>query len=113
MRGITLTEIEYYDTQQPADSASGTRPLKARLRQRHEQQGIASRIAEISGEKQAELRETTSSELSMASKATARMEQESSKGPGAGALLKHIIARATGIIILAAACMIIYRLKKR
>lgn len=35
--GLTVTEIEIYDTTQPADSLTGKPPVRAVVRQRHEQ----------------------------------------------------------------------------
>ncbi len=46
--GVTLTEIEIYDTAQPKDPETGQPPLKARVKQRHDRNGT-SRTVEQAG----------------------------------------------------------------
>ena len=53
--GVTETEIEIYDTTQPKDPETGLPPVKARVKQRHDQNGTSRTV------EQAATAETSSS----------------------------------------------------
>lgn len=110
-RGTTVTEVEIYDTTQPADPATGKPPVKARIRQTH---GEESRT-------RAELEETASG----TAEATEDAEQTyeggtldevtvtATKPRGLWERMKEGAAWAAAIMILAAAGWIFYKIKKR
>lgn len=110
-RGTTETEVEIYDTTQPADPATGKPPVKARIRQTH---GEESRT-------RAELEETASG----TAEATEDAEQTyvggtldevtvtAIKPRGLWERMKQGAAWATALTILAAAGWIFYKIKKR
>lgn len=109
--GTTVTEVEIYDTTQPADPATGNPPVKARIRQTH---GEESR-------NRAELEETASG----TTEATEEAEQTyeggtldevtvtATKPPGLWERMKQGAAWATALTILAAAGWIFLRIAKR
>lgn len=106
-RGATVTEVEIYDTTQPADPETGKPPVKARIRQTH---GEESR-------NRAELEETASG----TTEATEEAEQTyeggtldevtvtATKPPGLWERMKQGAAWATALTILAAAGWIFYK----
>lgn len=110
-RGTTETEVEIYDTTQPADPATGKPPVKVRIRQTH---GEESR-------NRAELEETASG----TTEATEEAEQTyeggtldevtvtATKPRGLWERMKQGAAWATALTILAAAGWIFLRKAKR
>lgn len=110
-RGATVTEVEIYDTTQPADPATGKPPVKARIRQTH---GEESR-------NRAQLEETTSGTTETTEEAEQTYEGgtldevtvTATKPPGLWERMKQGAAWATALTILAAAGWIFYKIKKR
>lgn len=110
-RGATVTEVEIYDTTQPADPATGKPPVKARIRQTHGEE-IRNR---------AQLEETASG----TTEATEEAEQiyeggtldevtvTATRPPGLWERMKEGAAWAAALTILAAAGWIFYKIKKR
>ena len=110
-RGTTVTEVEIYDTTQPADPATGKPPVKARIRQTH---GEESR-------NRAQLEETASGRTEATEEAEQTYEGgtldevtvTATKPPGLWERMKQGAAWATALTILAAAGWIFYKIKKR
>lgn len=110
-QGETVTEIEVYDTTQPADSTTGRPPVKARIRQRHRENGTE------------ESRATEAGQSSTATKAESAATYQggtldevtvtATKSPSLWERLKQGAAWAAAIMILTAAGYIIYKFKKR
>lgn len=106
-----MTEVEIYDTTQPAEAATGERPVKARIRQRH---GEESR-------NRAQLEETASGTTETTEEAATAYEGgtldevtvTATKPPGLWERMKEGAAWATALTILAAAGWIILRRAKR
>ena len=110
-RGITETEVEVYDTTQPADPATGKPPVKARIRQRHgeESQSRAQLEETASGTAEA----TEESEQTYEGSTLDEVTVTATKAPGLWERMKQGAAWAMAITILAAAGLIIYKIKKR
>lgn len=110
-RGTTVTEVEIYDTTQPADPATGKPPVRARIRQTH---GGESR-------NRARLEETAGSTTEATEEAGQTYEGgtldevtvTASKPPGLWERMKQGAARAAALTLLAAAGWIFYKIKKR
>lgn len=106
-----MTEVEIYDTTQPADPATGKPPVKARIRQTH---GEESR-------NRAQLEETASGTTEVTEEAEQTYEGgtldevtvTATKPPGLWERMKQGAAWATALTILAAAGWIFYKIKKR
>ena len=104
-----MTEVEIYDTTQLADPATGERPVKARIRQRHGEES----------QSRGKLEETASG----TTKATEEAAYEggtldevtvtATRVPSLWERLKQGAAWAAAIMILAAAGWIFYKIKKR
>lgn len=107
--GVTVTEIEIFDTAQPNDPETGLPPVKARVRQRHDQNGT-SRTTE-----QAAATATTKSDAALEYEGGEldEVEVSATKEPSLWERMKQGAAWATAIMILAAAGWIIYKFKKR
>lgn len=109
MEGVTVTEIEIYDTTQPKDPDTGLPPVKARVKQRHDQNGT-SRTTE-----QAAATATTESDstLEYDGGELDEVTVTATKTPGLWERMKQGAAWASAIMILAAAGWIIFKIKKR
>ncbi|MCH5214986.1 MAG: hypothetical protein J1E97_07310 [Muribaculaceae bacterium] len=113
--GATVTEIEIYDTTQPADPATGLPPIKARVKQRHDQNVTT----ETNARSEATARSEFKADAVMDSTATYKGSEldetvvAASRTPSFRERVKQGAAWATAIIILTAAGWIIYKLKKR
>lgn len=106
-----MTEVEIYDTTQPADPTTGKPPVKARIRQRHGEES----------QSRAELEETASG----TTEATEEAEQTyeggtldevtvtATKPPGLWERAKVASQVLAALTILAAAGWILYKIKKR
>ncbi len=110
-QGETVTEIEVYDTTQPTDSTTGRPPVKARIRQRHRENGTEESRATEAGQS------STATEAESAATYQGGTLDEvtvtATKSPGLWERLKQGAAWAAAIMILTAAGYIIYKLKKR
>lgn len=105
-----MTEVEIYDTTQPADPATGKPPVKARIRQTHCEESRS----------RAQLEETASD----TTEATEEAEQTyeggtldevtvtAERAPRLWERLKQGMAWAAAIMILAAAGWIVYKIRK-
>nr|DAM15449.1 MAG TPA: hypothetical protein [Caudoviricetes sp.] len=109
MEGVTVTEIEIYDTTQPKDPDTGLPPVKARVKQRHDQNGT-SRTTE-----QTAAADTTESDstLEYDGGELDEVTVTATKTPGLWERMKQGAAWASAIMILAAAGWIIFKIKKR
>ena len=110
-RGRTETEIEIYDTTQPADSLTGERPVKARVRQRQgdERRSRAQVDSTTGGTMEATEEDVQTYEGGTLEDVTVTAIKES----GVWEHMKCGVAWATAIMIPAAAGWIVYKLKKR
>ena len=107
--GVTVTEIEIYDTTQPKDPETGLPPVKARVKQRHDQNGT-SRTTE-----QAAATAATESD-SMLEYDGGELEEvtvTATRVPGLWERMKQGAAWAAAIMILAAAGWTVYKYQKR
>lgn len=107
--GVTVTEIEIYDTTQPKDPETGRPPIKALVKQRQEQNGT-SRTTE-----QAAATAATESD-SMLEYDGGELEEvtvTATRAPGLWERMKQGAAWAAAIMILAAAGWTVYKYQKR
>lgn len=110
-RGATETEVEIYDTTQPADPATGKPPVKARIRQTHGEESqsraqleeTASCRAEATEEAEVERLDTQLDEVTVTA----------TKPPGLWERAKVATQVLAAIMILAAAGWIVYKIRKR
>jgi len=110
-RGETVTEVEIYDTTQPADPTTGKPPVKARIRQTH---GEESR-------NRAQLEETASGTAEATEEAAQTFDGgtldevtvTATRAPSLWERLKQGAAWAAAIMILAAAGWIFFKIRKR
>ncbi len=107
--GVTVTEIEIYDTSQPKDPDTGLPPVKARVKRRHDQSGTSRTV------EQAAVTATTESDSGLVYEGGELDEVvvTAAKTPGLWERLKQGVAWASAIMILAAAGWIIFKIKKR
>ena len=104
--GITETEIEIYDTTQPKDPETGLPPVKARVKQRHDQNGTSRTVEQTAAAATDTTLEYEGGELD-------EVTVTATKAPSLWERMKQGAAWATAIMILAAAGLIIYKFKKR
>ena len=109
--GETVTEIEVYDTTQPTDSTTGRPPVKARIRQRHRENGTEESRATEAG--QSSTATETESAATYQGGTLDEVTVTATKSPGLWERLRQGAAWAAAIMILTAAGYIIYKLKKR
>ncbi len=107
--GVTETEIEIYDTTQPKDPATGLPPVKARVKQRHDQNGTSRTVEQTAAAATAESDTTLEYEGGELDEVTVT----ATKAPSLWERMKQGAAWAAAIMILAAAGWIIYKFKKR
>lgn len=110
-RGATVTEVEIYDTTQPADPATGGHPVKARIRQRHGEASQSHRKLEETARGTTEATEEAATTYEGGT-----LDEETvtaTKGPSLRERMKQGAAWASAIMILAAAGWIIFKIKKR
>jgi len=106
-----VTEVEIYDTTQPADPTTGKPPVKARIRQTH---GEESR-------NRAQLEETASGTAEATEEAAQTFDGgtldevtvTATRAPSLWERLKQGAAWAAAIMILAAAGWIFFKIRKR
>ena len=106
--GVTVTEIEIYDTTQPADSTTGTPPVKARVRQRHDQNGMSHWVEKTEAATATE----TARDLFFDGGTLEEVTVTATRKPSLWDRIKKGVARASALIVLAAVGWIIYKLKK-
>lgn len=107
--GVTVTEIEIYDTTQPKDPETGLPRVKARVKQRHDSRG-----------KSLEVELTAASESSESDTALEydggeldEVEVTATKAPSLWERAKVAFRVLAAIMTLAAAGWIIFKIKKR
>ncbi len=110
-RGLTVTEIEVYDTEKPADPATGERPVKARIRQTHGEESRSAEAATMTAESETET--ATEAEQTYDGGTLEEVEVTATKAPSLWDRVKQGAAWAAAIMILAAAGWIVYKIKKR
>ncbi len=103
-----MTEVEIYDTTQPADPATGERPVKARIRQRHgeESQSRGKLEETASGTTKATEEAATAYEGGTLDEVTVT----ATKTPSLWERAKQGAAWAAAIMILAAAGWTVYKI---
>ncbi len=106
--GVTVTEIEIYDTTQPTDPETGTPPVKARVRQRHEQSGSSHQVKTTEAATTTE----TARDLLYDGGTLDEVTVTATREPSLWERIKKGAAWASALIVLAAAGWIIYKLKK-
>ena len=110
-RGLTVTEIEVYDTQKSPDPETGQRPLKARIRQKHGEESQSNETATMSAEDKTET--TAEAEQTIDGGTLDEVTVTAIKAPSLLERLKEGAKWAAALMILAAAGWIIYKFKKR
>lgn len=110
-QGETVTEIEVYDTTQPTDSATGRPPVKARIRQRHRENGTSESRATEAG--QSSTATETESAATYQGGTLDEVTVTATKSPGLWERVRAGLAITAAIMILAAAGYIILRRAKR
>lgn len=106
--GVTVTEIEVYDTTQPKDPETGLPPVKARIKQRQDQSGksVATEQSAAAGTTESDsVLEHEGGELD-------EVTETATKAPSLWDRIKQGAAWATAIVILAIAGVIIYKIRK-
>ncbi len=103
-----MTEIEIYDTTQPTDPETGTPPVKARVRQRHEQSGSSHQVETTEAATTTETARDLLYDGGMLDEVTVTATRE----PSLWERIKKGAAWASALIVLAVAGWIIYKLKK-
>lgn len=106
--GVTVTEIEVYDTTQPKDPETGLPPVKARINQRQDQSGksVATEQSAAAGTTESDsVLEHEGGELD-------EVTETATKAPSLWDRIKQGAAWATAIVILAIAGVIIYKIRK-
>lgn len=106
---MTQTEIEVYDTTQPADPATGLPPVKARVKQRHDRSGTSR------SDEKAATAATAGSDTALTYEGGELDEVAvtATKAPSLWEHLKRGAAWAAAIMIPAAAGWTVYKIKKR
>lgn len=102
---MTQTEIEVYDTTQPADPATGLPPVKARVKQRHDRR-VTSRSE---GKAAAATTAESDTALEYEGGELDEVEVTATKAPSLWERMKQGAAWATAIMILAAAGWTVYK----
>lgn len=109
-RGETVTEVEIYDTTQPADPETGKPPVRARIRQTHgeESRNRAELEETASGTTEATEEAAQTYEGGTLDEVTVTAERE----PGLWERAKVATQVLAAIMILAAAGWIVYKIRK-
>lgn len=105
---VTVTEIEIYDTEAPANPQTGEHPVKARIRQRTDRTGTSRDVTTYHAEEKSEAEETKVFNGGELSEAVVVAERP----PSLWERIKKGAMWGVAAIILAAAGWIIYKLKK-
>lgn len=109
MEGVTVTEIEIYDTTQPKDPDTGLPPVKARVKQLHDQNGTSRTTEQTAAAATTESDSTLEYDGGELDEVTVT----ATKTPGLWERMKQGAAWASAIMLLAAAGWIIFKIKKR
>ncbi|MBD5343441.1 MAG: hypothetical protein HDR90_00430 [Bacteroides sp.] len=110
-RGVTVTEIEVYDTEKTPDPETGQRPLKARIRQKHGEESQSNETATMSAEDKTET--TAEAEQTIDGGTLDEVTVTATKAPSLWERLKQGATWSAALMILAAAGWIILRRAKR
>ena len=110
-RGLTVTEIEVYDTEIPPDPETGQRPLKARIRQKHGEERQSNETATMSAEDKTET--TTEAEQTLDGGTLDEVTVTATKAPSLWERLKQGATWGAALMLLAAAVWIIYKLNRK
>lgn len=107
--GVTVTEIEVYDTTLPKDPETGLPPVKARIKQRHDQSGKSLTT------EQTAITDTAKSDTDFEYEGgeLGEVTVTATKEPGLWDRAKVAAQFTVAIMILAVAWCIIYKIKKR
>ena len=108
-RGLTVTEIEIYDTEQPADS-TGAHPVKARIRQTQGEESQSRATLEESGTSSVE--ETGEAAQTYEGGTLDEVTVTAERSPSLWERIKQGTVWAVAIMILTAAGWIVYNYKK-
>ena len=108
VEAVTVTEIEIYDTEAPANPQTGEHPVKARIRQRTDRTGTSREVTTCHAEEKTEAEETKVYSDGELSEAVVVAERP----PSLWERIKKGVMWGVAAIILAAAGWIIYKLKK-
>lgn len=106
---MTETEIEIYDTARPKDPDTGLPPVKARVKQRHDQNGTSRTVEQTAATATTESDSTLEYDGGEFDEVTVT----ATKTPGLWERLKQAAAWAAAILIPAAAGWTIYKIRKR
>ena len=106
---MTQTEIEIYDTAQPADPTTGLPPVKARVKQRHDRSGTSRTEEKAAAAATAE----GDTALEYEGGELAEVEVTATKAPSLWERAKAASQILATIMILAGAGWIVYKIKKR
>lgn len=106
--GVTETEIEIYDTTQSKDPETGLPPVKARVKQRHDQNGTSRTVEQTAAAATA----ATDTALEYEGGELDEVEVTATKAPSLWERAKVACQVLAAIMILAAAGCIIYKIKK-
>ncbi len=107
--GVTETEIEIYDTTQPKDPETGLPPVKARVKQRHDQNGTSRTVEQTTAAATAE----SDTALEYEGGELDEVEVTATKAPSLWERAMVAFRVLAAIMILAAAGWMIYKLKKQ
>ena len=107
--GVTVTEIEVYDTEQPKDPETGLPPVKARVKQRHDQNGTSRTVEQTAAAATA----ASDTALEYEGGELEEVTVTATKAPSLWERMKQGAAWAMAIMIPAAAGWIILRIAKR
>ena len=104
--GVTVTDIEIYDTTQPKDPDTGRPPVKARVRQRHDSRGTSQTT------EQSTVTATASEDAALEyfGGELDEVTVTATKVPSLWERMKQGAAWATAIMILAAAGWTVYKI---
>lgn len=106
--GVTVTEIEIYDTTQPKDPETGLPPVKARVKQRHDRNGTIRTVVQMTAEANTE----SDSAIEYYGGELDEVEVTATKTPSLWERMKQGAGVATAIIIAVAAVWIVFKNKK-
>lgn len=107
--GVTVTEIEVYDTEQPKDPETGLPPVKARVKQRHDKIGTSRTVEQTAAATTAE----SDTALEYEGGELDEVTVTATKAPSLWERAKVASQVLAAIMIPAAAGWIIYKIKKR
>ena len=110
-RGLTVTEIEVYDTEKQPDPDTGQRPLKAKSRQTHGEEQQSNEAADITAEEKAETE--TEAVQTIDGGTLDEVTVTATKAPSLWERLKVATLILAAVLILSVAGWKIYNLKRK